>query len=83
MAMLGVFLGLANYIVLQNRTILEQAWTPKEFFKMICVSGVLSSATQLLWRVTMFGINKNEESYKEFRYASINIMVIALLLGLC
>ena len=50
---------------------------------MICISGFLSSAIQLLFRVCLFGINKNEQSYKEFRYASINIVVIALFLGLC
>lgn len=45
LAMLGVFFALANYIVIQNRASLEQAWNPKEFIKMISICGTLSSVT--------------------------------------
>ena len=60
---LGVFMALANYIVIMNRQSLEQAWEPKEFGKMICVAGGLSSASHLMVRAVIYGITRNEEGY--------------------
>ena len=80
---LAFFLALANYIVIMNRQSLEQAWDTKEFVKMICISGGLSSATHLLCRACIYGVTRNQEAYAQYRYSSINIIVMALLLGLC
>jgi hypothetical protein len=73
---------LINYIVIKNKTALEHIWRRKDFFFMICISGFMATCTHFAWRLALYGIFKNEKSYSEFEYCSINFIVLALILGL-
>ena len=44
-AFLVIHLLLVNYIMLKNRTSLEQIWRRKDFFVMVVVSGFMATCT--------------------------------------
>ena len=49
---------------------------------MIAVSGLLATSTHLLMRLSIYGLFKNSEAYAGYEHASINFIVMALLMGL-
>lgn len=72
-----------NYVVVMNRSTFENAWTKKEFIKMLCICAALSTTTHFTFRVIIYSCTKNLKNYDAFEYSSINFIVMALLLGLC
>ena len=74
-------IALANYIVHKNRDVLEKAWTQKDFMIMICVSGTMATSLHLLLRIIMISITGNK-NYETFEYASLNFVIMAILIGL-
>ena len=75
-------LALINYIVCKNRKSFENAWHTRDFYILLAVTSFFSLRTQLLIRLSLVGIFKNVESYQTYRYAGLNFIVMALLLGL-
>lgn len=76
------YLLLMNYIVGMNRAAFERAWRSRDLVIMLGVSGLLATSTHLLVRLSMYGIFQNVESYASYEHASINFIVMALLMGL-
>lgn len=75
-------LTLINYIVIKNKAALEHIWRRRDFFYMVLVAGFLATTTHFAWRLALFALFKNEEAYREFEYGSINLITMALVLGL-
>jgi hypothetical protein len=73
---------LINYVIIKNKTSLEQIWKIRDLFTMLCVSGFMATCTHFVWRLCIYAILKNEQTYSEFEYCSINFIVMALMLGL-
>ena len=49
---------------------------------MVIITGFLSSMTHFGLRLLIFSITKNKENYAQFEFASIQIIIMILLLGL-
>lgn len=77
-----IHLALINYIVIKNKSALEHIWRRSDFFYMVCVAGFLSTTTHFVWRLSMFAVFKNGQAYRDFEYGSINLITMALVLGL-
>lgn len=77
---LATHMLLINYIVIKNKSSLESAWKTKDLFVLLCVAGVLSTVSHFICRLVLMKINL--EGYLEFQYSSLNLIIMALLLGL-
>ena len=78
---MACFLLLMNYIVSMNQRAFN-VWQTRDFFTMLAVSGLLATSTHLLMRLSIYGLFKNAEAYAGYEHASINFIVMALLMGL-
>ena len=75
-------LALANYIVYKNKEVLEKAWAPKDFLVMIFITGIMATSIHLLFRLAIYMVTNNLSNYDAFEYASLNFVVMAILIGL-
>lgn len=75
-------LALANYIVYKNRDVLEKAWAPRDFLIMIVITGIMATSIHLMFRLTIAVVTRNFDNYEAFEYASLNFVVMAILIGL-
>ena len=71
-----------NYIVLCNRATFETAWRPRDFLLLLCTAGFAATSTHLLLRLGLYGMSHDADYYASYRFASINFIVMALLVGL-
>lgn len=77
-----VHLFIINYIVIKNKAALEQSWRRRDLFMMIVISGFFATCTHFAMRVLIFFALKNESTYRDFSYSSMNFIIMAFLLGL-
>lgn len=77
---LATHLLLINYIVIKNKASLESAWRTKDLVVLLCVAGVLSTLSHFACRLALMKLNL--QGYLEFQYCSLNLIIMALLLGL-
>lgn len=75
-------LGLINYIVQKNQDQFQQNWSSSDFIRMICVSSVLSNLNLFMLKIMAFGISKDYESYFSYQHASLNLIILMLLVAL-
>ena len=75
-------LGAMNYVVACNRHTFESAWRTNDFYMLIAIGGALASLTHFGVRLSLRAITQDEAAYADSSYASINFIVMALLMGL-
>lgn len=73
-------LFLINYIVIKNKSSFEEAWRRQDLFFLLCISGLLSSLTHFGCRLALMKLS--QKTYVDFTYCSLNLIIMALLLGL-
>jgi len=68
--------------VYKNKEVLEKAWAPKDFIVMIVLTSIMATSIHLVFRLSIYFVLKNKENYDAFEYASLNFVVMAILIGL-
>ena len=73
-----LYLAVMNYVVACNRRTFEAAWRSGDFYALIIFAGSMASLTHLGLRISMQAITNDGD----YSHASINFIVMVLLMGL-